>query len=66
LLSGNIHPPYHHHDEHGKNNKGASAKFPGIRVIVGGAPLSKEFADKIGAGYSADPQGAVNFLNSGK
>jgi 5-methyltetrahydrofolate--homocysteine methyltransferase len=40
------------------------AKFAGIRVIVGGAPLSKEFADKIGAGYSADPQGAVNFLNS--
>ncbi len=41
-------------------------KFPGIRVIVGGAPLTKEFADKIGAGYSADPQGAVDFLNSGK
>ncbi len=43
-----------------------SAKFPGIRVIVGGAPLTREFADKIGAGYSADPQGAVDFLNSGK
>jgi methanogenic corrinoid protein MtbC1 len=49
-----------------KTTKELSAKFPGIRVIVGGAPLSKEFADRIGAGYSADPQGAVNFLNSGK
>jgi 5-methyltetrahydrofolate--homocysteine methyltransferase len=41
-------------------------KFPGISVIIGGAPITKEFADKIGAGYSADPQGAVSFLNSGK
>ena len=49
-----------------KTTKELSAKFPGIRVIVGGAPLSKEFADKIGAGYSPDPQGAVSFLNSGK
>jgi methanogenic corrinoid protein MtbC1 len=49
-----------------KTTKELSSKFPGIRVIVGGAPLSKEFADKIGAGYSPDPQGAVNFLNSGK
>ena len=38
-----------------------SAKFPGIRVIVGGSLLTREFADKIGAGYSADPQGAVDF-----
>jgi methanogenic corrinoid protein MtbC1 len=49
-----------------KTTKELSSKFPGIRVIVGGAPLSKEFADKIGAGYSPDPQGAVNFLNAGK
>lgn len=49
-----------------KTTRELSSKFPGIRVIVGGAPLSKEFADKIGAGYSPDPQGAVNFLNSGK
>jgi methanogenic corrinoid protein MtbC1 len=41
-------------------------KVPGIRVIVGGAPVTREFADKIGAGYSADPQGAVDFLNSKK
>jgi methanogenic corrinoid protein MtbC1 len=49
-----------------KTTKELSSKFPGIRVIVGGAPLSKEFADKIGAGYSPDPQGAVSFLNGNK
>jgi methanogenic corrinoid protein MtbC1 len=46
--------------------KELATKFPGIRIIVGGAPLTKEFANKIGAGYSPDPQGAVNFLNAGK
>ncbi|HIJ66603.1 MAG TPA: corrinoid protein [Candidatus Hydrogenedentes bacterium] len=36
---------------------------PAIRVIVGGAPLTQEFADKIGAdAYSPDPQGALDFL----
>ena len=36
---------------------------PGTKVIVGGAPLTQEFADKIGAdGYSPDPQGAIGFL----
>jgi methanogenic corrinoid protein MtbC1 len=39
------------------------ATFSGIRVIVGGAPVTKEFADTIGSAYSADPQGAVDFLN---
>jgi len=35
------------------------------KVIVGGAPLTQEFADKIGAdSYSPDPQGAVEFLAS--
>ncbi len=38
-------------------------QVPGTRVIVGGAPLTSEFAKKIGAdGYSPDPQGAINFL----
>ncbi len=38
-------------------------QVPGTRVIVGGAPLTAEFAKKIGAdGYSPDPQGAINFL----
>jgi len=40
-------------------------QFPATSVIVGGAPLSKEAARKMGAdGYSSDPQGAVAFLNS--
>jgi methanogenic corrinoid protein MtbC1 len=38
--------------------------MPGTKVIVGGAPLTQEFADKIGAdAYSPDPQGALEFLN---
>lgn len=38
-------------------------QVPGTRVIVGGAPLTSDFAKKIGAdGYSPDPQGALNFL----
>jgi 5-methyltetrahydrofolate--homocysteine methyltransferase len=37
---------------------------PNAKVIVGGAPLTKDFADKIGAdAYSPDPQGAVEFLD---
>ncbi|NIA15451.1 MAG: cobalamin-binding protein [Nitrospiraceae bacterium] len=37
---------------------------PGTKVVVGGAPLTAEFAEKIGAdGYSADPQGALSFLD---
>jgi len=39
-------------------------KFPTTKIIVGGAPLTQEFADKIGAdAYSPDPQGAVELLN---
>jgi methanogenic corrinoid protein MtbC1 len=38
-------------------------KHPETKVIVGGAPLTQEFADKIGAdAYSPDPQGAVEYL----
>ena len=40
------------------------AASPQTLVVVGGAPLTSDFATKIGAdGYSADPQGAVDFLN---
>lgn len=40
------------------------ASYPGTKVIVGGAPLTLEKAEKMGAdGYSHDPQGAVEFLN---
>ncbi len=44
--------------------KEIKSQFPDIPVIVGGAPVSKENADKMGAdGYSSNPQGAVTFLN---
>lgn len=40
-------------------------KSPSTKVIVGGAPLTSEFAKKIGAdAYSPDPQGAVQFLST--
>jgi methanogenic corrinoid protein MtbC1 len=39
-------------------------QFPDTKVIVGGAPVSQDASIKMGAdGYSADPQGAVAFLN---
>lgn len=39
-------------------------KYPTTRVIIGGAPVTQEFAQSIGAdAYSPDPQGAVEFLN---
>ena len=39
-------------------------KFPNTQVLIGGAPVTQEFADKIGAdGYSSNPQGAVAILN---
>lgn len=38
-------------------------KYSGLTVFVGGAPVTQEFCDKIGADfYSSDPQGAVNYL----
>ncbi len=38
---------------------------PNTKVIVGGAPLSQEFAASIGAdGYGKDPQGSINWLES--
>jgi methanogenic corrinoid protein MtbC1 len=37
---------------------------PGIKVLIGGAPVNTEFCQKIGADfYAPDPQGAVEFLN---
>ena len=44
--------------------KEIKAKYPDKPIIVGGAPLTQEFSDKIGAsGYSSNPQGAVNLIN---
>jgi methanogenic corrinoid protein MtbC1 len=38
--------------------------YPKTRILVGGAPLTQEFASQIGAdGYAPDPQGAVKLLN---
>jgi methanogenic corrinoid protein MtbC1 len=40
-------------------------KYPTLRILVGGAPVTQDFCNKIGADfYSPDPQGAVNYLNS--
>ena len=39
-------------------------KFPVMKILVGGAPVTAEFCEKIGADYySPDPQGAVEYLN---
>jgi methanogenic corrinoid protein MtbC1 len=38
-------------------------KSPSTKILVGGAPVTKEYCEKIGADfYSPDPQGAVNYL----
>jgi methanogenic corrinoid protein MtbC1 len=40
------------------------AQAPGTPIIIGGAPVTDEFREKIGADfYSPDPQGAVEYLN---
>ncbi len=39
-------------------------KHPGQKVCIGGAPVSQDFCNKIGADlYSPDPQGLVEYLN---
>ncbi|MDX2432099.1 MAG: corrinoid protein [Bacteroides sp.] len=38
---------------------------PGTKVLIGGAPLTDDFREKIGADfYAPDPRGAVEYLNS--
>lgn len=40
-------------------------KHPQLRILVGGAPVTHEFCEKIGADfYSPDPQGAVEYLKT--
>jgi methanogenic corrinoid protein MtbC1 len=40
-------------------------EFPEVKLLIGGAPVTERFKNEIGAdGFSADPQGAVNYLNS--
>lgn len=44
--------------------KAIKEKYPNTPVLIGGAPVTQNYADKIGAdGYSADPKGAVALLN---
>jgi methanogenic corrinoid protein MtbC1 len=39
-------------------------KMPDSKILVGGAPVTQDYCDKIGADfYSPDPQGAVDYLN---
>jgi methanogenic corrinoid protein MtbC1 len=39
-------------------------KHSDVRILVGGAPVTMDYCQKIGANfYSPDPQGAVNYLN---
>jgi 5-methyltetrahydrofolate--homocysteine methyltransferase len=39
------------------------ARFPQAAVVVGGAPVTEQFAREIAAtGYAADPQGAIDLL----
>jgi methanogenic corrinoid protein MtbC1 len=43
------------------------ASKPDAKILIGGAPVTDEFRSKIGADwYSADPQGAVDYLNDQK
>ena len=38
-------------------------RHPGSKILIGGAPVTYEYCEKIGADfYSPDPQGAVNYL----
>ncbi len=40
-------------------------KNPDSKILIGGAPVTMEYCNKIGADfYSPDPQGAVNFLKN--
>lgn len=40
------------------------ATHSGVKILIGGAPVTQDFCTKIGADfYSPDPQGAVNYLN---
>lgn len=40
-------------------------EFPGIKVIIGGAPVTKDYADSIGAhGYAEDAGGAVKTVGT--
>ncbi|MDR0232222.1 MAG: corrinoid protein [Dysgonamonadaceae bacterium] len=44
--------------------KSLREKYPTLKIIIGGAPISQNFAETIGAnGFATNPQGAVELLN---
>ena len=48
-----------------KITKEIKAALPEAKIAVGGAPVTEDFCEKIGAdAYSADPQGLVEYLNT--
>lgn len=48
-----------------KTVKACKEKFPDLKIIVGGAPVTAEFANKIGAdSYAEDPQSALDYLGT--
>ena len=49
----------------GETVKQLRAKYADTQILIGGAPVTKEFCQQIGASfYSSGPQGAVDYLNS--
>ena len=47
-----------------RTTKAIKEALPGVRVAVGGAPVTRDFCERIGAdAYSRDPQGLVEYLN---
>jgi len=48
-----------------KITKAIKEAVPGAKVAVGGAPVTDDYREKVGAdAYSSDPQGLVEYLNS--
>ena len=48
----------------GDTVKELRAKYADTQILIGGAPVTMDFCEKIGANYySPDPQGAVDYLN---
>jgi len=49
-----------------KTVKAIKGKYNDVPVLIGGAPVSQSFCEKIGADfYSPEPHGALDFLNRG-
>ncbi len=45
--------------------KSIKEKYPDTRILIGGAPLTEDFKNTIGADfYAPDPQGAVEYLEA--